>query len=101
MPRGDRTGPWGRGPRTGRGAGYCGGYGQPGFTNPYGGRAPGAGPRFGFGWGPPAEASWYGEAPYPFFGQPGPGFGRGFGRGFGLGRGGGRGWRWGSPPSAW
>lgn len=27
MPRYDRTGPWGRGPRTGRGAGYCPSYG--------------------------------------------------------------------------
>lgn len=27
MPRGDRTGPMGMGPMTGRGAGYCGGFG--------------------------------------------------------------------------
>jgi len=50
MPRGDRTGPWGRGPRTGGGAGYCGGYDAPGFANP----APGYGRRFGGrfgGWG--------------------------------------------------
>lgn len=26
MPRGDRTGPWGMGPMTGRGAGFCAGY---------------------------------------------------------------------------
>jgi hypothetical protein len=26
MPRGDRTGPWGEGPMTGRSAGYCAGY---------------------------------------------------------------------------
>lgn len=31
MPRGDRTGPEGSGPKTGRGAGYCAGYAQPGF----------------------------------------------------------------------
>ncbi|MFW5845557.1 MAG: DUF5320 domain-containing protein [Planctomycetota bacterium] len=38
MPRGDRTGPDGRGPRSGRGAGYCAGYDQPGITRPGGGR---------------------------------------------------------------
>lgn len=30
MPGGDRTGPQGMGPMTGRGAGYCGGAGAPG-----------------------------------------------------------------------
>lgn len=34
MPRGDRTGPNGMGPMTGRGAGYCSGYDRPGFANP-------------------------------------------------------------------
>jgi len=34
MPGGDRTGPVGRGPMTGRGAGFCAGYGVSGFTNP-------------------------------------------------------------------
>ncbi|NLO89199.1 MAG: DUF5320 domain-containing protein [Clostridia bacterium] len=34
MPRGDRTGPYGFGPMTGRGAGYCAGYNIPGFANP-------------------------------------------------------------------
>lgn len=51
MARGDRTGPLGLGPRTGRGAGYCGGHETPGFMNPYGGRAFGGRPRFGFGRG--------------------------------------------------
>lgn len=63
MPRGDRTGPWVMGPMSGRGAGFCAGYGMPGTANPIPGR--------GFGMG----------------------FGRGrgaWGRGFG---GGGRGWR--------
>lgn len=32
MPRGDRTGPMGAGPRTGRQAGYCAGSEQPGFA---------------------------------------------------------------------
>lgn len=69
MPGGDRTGPMGAGPRTGRAMGYCAGYSTPGFMYP------------GFGYG-------YGR---------GMGFGRGFGRGMGLGRG--RGWRryWGYP----
>lgn len=34
MPRGDRTGPMGAGPMTGRRAGYCSGYNMPGFANP-------------------------------------------------------------------
>jgi len=34
MPRGDGTGPMGMGPMTGRGAGYCAGYGVPGYANP-------------------------------------------------------------------
>jgi len=43
MPGGDRTGPLGMGPMTGRGAGYCAGYSVPGYTNPV--------PGFGFGGG--------------------------------------------------
>jgi hypothetical protein len=35
MPGGDRTGPLGMGPRTGRAAGYCGGYDTPGYANPF------------------------------------------------------------------
>lgn len=46
MPRGDRTGPEGRGAMTGRGAGFCGGYDSPGFSR--GGRA-GAGRGLGRG----------------------------------------------------
>ncbi len=57
MPGGDGTGPMGAGPMTGRAAGYCAGYGAPGYLNPVYGR--------GFGWG------------------VGRGWGRGFGRGFG------------------
>jgi len=59
MPAGDRTGPWGLGPGTGRGLGYCSGFQAPGFMFP--------GPGLGFG--------------------RGFGLGRGFGRGMGLGRG--------------
>ena len=33
MPGGDRTGPLGLGPRTGRGLGYCSGYNRPGFMS--------------------------------------------------------------------
>jgi len=36
MPGGDGTGPWGRGPMTGRGFGYCGGY-HPMYSGPRGG----------------------------------------------------------------
>jgi len=57
MPAGDRTGPMGMGPMTGRAAGYCAGYPVPGYLNPVGGRGPGLG------------------------------FGRGYGRGRGMGRG--------------
>ncbi|WP_202319246.1 DUF5320 domain-containing protein [Archaeoglobus neptunius] len=53
MPGGDGTGPWGRGPRTGRRAGFCSGYSRPGFMNrsvypPFGGRWFGWFGRFGF-----------------------------------------------------
>lgn len=47
MPFGDGTGPRGMGPMTGRGAGYCGGYGRPGYAN----NAPGRGFGCGHGWG--------------------------------------------------
>jgi len=45
MPRGDRTGPMGMGPMTGRGLGLCSGSEAPGYANP----APGRG--FGMGGG--------------------------------------------------
>jgi hypothetical protein len=34
MPRGNRTGPMGAGPMTGRAAGYCAGQDVPGYANP-------------------------------------------------------------------
>ena len=34
MARGNHMGPYERGPRTGRGMGYCAGYNQPGYMNP-------------------------------------------------------------------
>jgi hypothetical protein len=36
MPGGDRTGPMGMGPMTGRRAGYCAGFSLPGYANPMG-----------------------------------------------------------------
>jgi len=50
MPRGDRTGPAGRGPMTGRTAGFCAGFNMPGYANPAPGRGCGMG-RGGFGLG--------------------------------------------------
>ena len=48
MPWGDRTGPAGAGPMTGRGLGYCAGYPHPGYAVPGGGgRSYGR----GAGWG--------------------------------------------------
>lgn len=62
MPGGDRTGPLGLGPRTGRAAGYCSGYRVPGYANNRFGRFFGFGRGRGFGWG--------------------RGFGMGYGRGW-------------------
>ena len=55
MPFGDRTGPLGLGPRTGRAAGYCSGFGMPGYVNPVLGRG-----WFGFGRGWGRGRSWSG-----------------------------------------
>ncbi len=63
MPGGDRTGPAGLGPMTGRAAGYCAGYSVPGYMNPIPGRG-----FFGRGRG----RGWFSR-------------GRGFGRGWGMG----------------
>jgi hypothetical protein len=65
MPGGDRTGPLGYGPMTGRGAGFCSGYGTPGYSNAGSGRGRGLGCG-GRGWrnmyyamGLPGWAQWY------------------------------------------
>ena len=50
MPRGDRSGPQGFGPMTGRAAGFCTGNSVPGYMNPVPGRA-GIGAGQGFGGG--------------------------------------------------
>lgn len=49
MPLGDRTGPLGLGPMTGRGLGYCAGYSHPGYMNPAG-RFSGRGMGWRRGW---------------------------------------------------
>jgi len=67
MPRGDRRGPDGAGPMTGRSLGYCAGNDQPGFTANAAPQGAGRGLRNGAG--------------------RGPGFGRGFGRGRRMGNG--------------
>ena len=51
MPRGNRTGPMGMGPMTGRGGGYCADYPGPGFMNRMGGRGFGRYGGWGRGWG--------------------------------------------------
>ncbi|MBN2699351.1 MAG: DUF5320 domain-containing protein [Bacteroidales bacterium] len=65
MPTGDRTGPTGLGPMTGRALGFCAGYDSPGYTREFVG---------GMGRG------------YGFRGGRGNGFGRGRGMGYGWGR---------------
>ncbi len=50
MPFGDRTGPLGQGPMTGRGRGYCTENATPGRSNAGPGRGMGRGGRSGRGW---------------------------------------------------
>ena len=62
MPGGDRTGPMGLGPMTGRAAGYGGGYGVPGYMNPIPGRGFGGGfgrGRGGWGGGGRGRRHWF------------------------------------------
>ena len=51
MPRGDRTGPTGAGPLSGRGMGFCKGYDVPGYMNPGFGQGFGRGRGSGRGMG--------------------------------------------------
>ena len=69
MPRGDRSGPGGAGPMTGRGLGYCAGYPAPGYAaGGYGGGYGGGGRGFRHryyatgvpGWGRAGYARAYG-----------------------------------------
>ncbi len=80
MPRGDRTGPAGAGPMTGRGAGYCAGYGVPGYMNPgFGGYGRG-GFGGGFGYGGGRGHRWgYHLTGMPGWARGAPGYGVGFG----------------------
>jgi hypothetical protein len=76
MPGGDRTGPLGWGPMTGRAAGYCAGYSVPGYLNPIPGRGwfgvgrggfprgGGRGRTFGGGRGGWWRSGFYGYPPY-------------------------------------
>jgi len=50
MPGGNRTGPMGFGPMTGRGLGFCAGYSAPGFMNPSQAWGWGGGSGRGRGW---------------------------------------------------
>lgn len=43
MPGGDRSGPLGKGPRTGRAVGFCAGFGIPGYNNSTFGQLSGGG----------------------------------------------------------
>ena len=83
MPRGDRTGPAGMGPMTGRATGYCAGYYTPGYMNPHRGQGPAAAPFW-------SSDNW---GVYPTYGPfparlSGLGRSRFFGYGFGRGKGG-------------
>lgn len=64
MPGGDRTGPMGDGPMTGRAAGYCTGSAAPGYMNPapgggFRGRGGGRGGGRGRGGGGRGWRNWY------------------------------------------
>ncbi len=78
MPKGDRTGPFGTGPMTGRAAGFCSGAGVPGFMNPSfgGGRGLGFGRgrgfwSRGFGGGGFGRRNRYFATGLPAWGRPG------------------------------
>ncbi len=95
MPWGDGTGPTGMGPMTGRGLGYCVGYGTPGFYSAPGRQAYGVGGGRGRAFAAPGPSYGYGMSPWS-----GPAFGRGPGRGW-FGRGCGRGFGWWRRRSPW
>ena len=71
MPGGDRTGPIGRGPMTGRALGFCVGYPNPGYsTNPGYSRGFGRGWGRGFGrgfWGRGRGFWWRNYSPAPYY----------------------------------
>ena len=77
MPAGDRTGPLGQGPMTGRGAGFCAGFATPGYMNPGPGQGTGFGGGRGFGrgmaWGRGGRGGRWGGWP-AFAAAPGVGY---------------------------
>ena len=87
MSFGEESGPAEMGPMMGKAAGYCTGYGVPGYRNPFGARV-------GHPIQPPA--GFYSPWPVVRYGRKvGRGFGWAFGRGRGRGWGRGRfGFRW-------
>jgi len=74
MPGGDRTGPYGQGPMTGRALGYCSGYSGPGYSNPaYGpGYGRGLGRGFGRGFRGRGRGFWWRSYPQEPYYQPNP-----------------------------
>ncbi len=78
MPRGDRTGPMGMGPMSGRGLGYCAGYGTPGYVQGWGGFGRGRGRGFGRGMGRGWGFGRHHAAYFPAWGYGHPGFSRSF-----------------------
>jgi len=74
MPYGDRTGPMGGGPMTGRGAGICAGYGRPGYMNPGFGRGFGGGRGRGYGYGMGGGHGWR----HMYYATGRPGWARGY-----------------------
>jgi hypothetical protein len=72
MPAGDRTGPMGMGPMTGRGFGLCTGHGRPGYLSGGFGRGMGRGRGFGrgggMGWG--RGFGWRNAGAYPAYNGP-------------------------------
>ncbi len=68
MPAGDGTGPMGMGPMTGRAAGFCAGFGAPGYANSIPGRGYGfwGGGRGFFGRGR-GHRHWYYTTGLPFW----------------------------------
>jgi hypothetical protein len=75
MPGGDRTGPVGQGPRTGRGLGFCAGFDNPGYMNQGWGKGFGGGRGWGRGFGA-------GRGGHPWGGGRGRVWGGGRGRRF-------------------
>lgn len=72
MPFGDRTGPLGQGPMTGRGRGFCAGYAGPGGFNSAPGFGLGRGGRAGRGWRKRFRAGGFNAGETPIAVPPAP-----------------------------